>query len=136
MAMGQVIYFLIALVLIMDEIVLTNKDFSTVPGFVVPIVVLILVVSSKLLYNYLINSKIQQDSEAEKLDTYRKGNIIKFALFEGANLLSITFYLLSADFLYAGMSVVVMGIFLINYPGKETFMQEFGLSSYRTNLNK
>jgi uncharacterized membrane protein len=136
LASGQIVYFLISLVLIMNELVTTNKDFSTVWGFVVPILVVILVVTSKLLYNYLINSKFEKTSEDEKITSYRTGNIIKFALLEGANLISITFYLLTGDFLYAGMFVIVMGIFFANFPGKEKFMMEFGLSSCENNLNK
>ncbi len=133
---GQIVYFLISLILIMDEMVPTNKDFNTVWGFVVPIVVVVLVVTSKLLYNYMINSKVKETSNEEKIIVYRTGNIIKFSLLEGANLISITLFLLTGDFLYAGMFVIVMGIFFVNFPGKEKFMLEFGLSSYENNLNK
>jgi len=127
---GQISYFIVTLFLIQNDTVILNKDFSTVGGFIVPLVVVIMVVASKLLYNKAINSKIEAGDE-EKLITYRTSNIVKFALLEGANLFSITFYLLTGDFLYVGMFVIVMGIFLVNYPGKEKFMAEFGLSSFK-----
>ncbi len=130
LALGQILYFVVTLFLIQNDTVIPNKDFSTAGGFIVPLVVVLMVVASKLLYNRDINSKIEAGDE-EKIITYRISNIVKFALLEGANLFSITFYLLTGDFLYVGMFVIVMGIFLVNYPGKEKFMTDFGLSSFK-----
>ncbi len=130
LAAGQIIYFVITLILIQDEAVILNKDFSTVGGFVVPLVVVIMVVASKLIYTRMVNSNNQANDE-EKLITYRTSNIVKFALLEGANMFSITFYLLTGDFLYAGMFIIIMGIFFVNYPGKEKFMADFGLSAFK-----
>ncbi len=130
LAAGQLTYFIVSLILVQDESVILNKDFSTVGGFVVPLVVVSMVVASKLLYTRAINSKLKAGDE-EKLITYKTWNIVKFALLEGANLFSITFYLLTGDFLYAGMFIIVMGIFVVNYPGKEKFMAEYGLSTFK-----
>ena len=130
LATGQIIYFVITLILIQDEAVILNKDFSTVGGFVVPLVVVIMVVASKLIYTRMVNSNNQANDE-EKLITYRTSNIVKFALLEGANMFSITFYLLTGDFLYVGMFIIIMGIFFVNYPGKEKFMADFGLSAFK-----
>ena len=130
LATGQIIYFLISLVLIQQEIVVLNKDFSTIWGFIVPVTVVVMVVASKLLYNRSINSSDRKASKKQKLNLYRTTNIIKFTLLEGANLLSVTFYLITGDFLYAGMFIIVMGIFFVNFPGKEKFLAEFGLSSF------
>lgn len=130
LAAGQILYFVISLILILKEMVILNKDYSTIGGFIVPLVVVMMVVTSKFLYNRSINSRIKAGDE-EKLITYRTSNIVKFALLEGANILSITFYLLTGDFLYAGMSIIVILIFFVNYPGKEKFMAEFGISSFK-----
>ncbi len=130
LAAGQVSYFIIVLVLIQRELVMLDKDYSTIWGFIVPVLVVIMVVISRFLYNRMINIKAGNSTREEKLNTFRSANIVKFALLEGANFLSITFYLLTGDFLYAGIFVIVMGIFLVNFPGKERFIAEFGLSSY------
>lgn len=129
LVLGQIIYFIIALILIQNEMVVLDKDFSTIGGFIVPLVVVVMVVASKLVYNRTINSKIKAGNK-EKLIIYRTSNIVKFALLEGANMFSITFYLLTGDFLYAGMFIIIIGIFFVNFPGKEKFMAEFGLSSF------
>ena len=125
LAAGQIIYFLISLVLIQEEIVIISKDFSNIWGFLIPVLVVIMVAASRLLYNRLINSNIKLTSESEKLKVYQTGNILKFALIEGANLISITFYMLTGDFLYAGMFIIVLGIFFVNFPGREKFLMEF-----------
>jgi len=136
LAAGQIIYFLITLILIQEEMLILNKDYGTIWGFIIPVVVVILVVASRLFYNHVINVNIKLSSESEKLEVYRAGNILKFALLEGANLVSITFYMLTGDFLYAGMFVIVLGIFFVNFPGKEKFMMDFGLSSLDNKLLK
>jgi hypothetical protein len=137
LASGQIIYFLISLFLILQEVVQLNKDFSSIRGFLVPVVVVILVVSSKLLYNHSINSKVKETPINEKLLLYKTNNIIRFALLEMAGILTVTFYLLTGDFLYAGMFVILMGIFLVNFPSKERFISEFELPSFKEKtLNK
>lgn len=125
----QVVYFIISLLLIQDESIVLNKEYNDIWGLLVPVIVVIMVVSSKLYYNYMINSSLEKSPEEQKIKTYKTGNIIKLALLEGANLLSVTFYLLTGDFLYAGMFIIVLGIFLLNIPGKEKFRIEFELSS-------
>ena len=129
MVSGQVVYFIVSLLLIQDEAIVLDRDYNDIWGLVIPIIVVIMVVSSKLFYNYMVNSGLEKSLEAQKIKTYKTSNIIKFALLEGANLLSVTFYLLTGDFLYAGMFIIVLGIFLLNIPGKEKFMIEFELSS-------
>ena len=135
LAIGQITYFVVTLILIQSEKVTLNKDFSTVGGFIVPVIVIILVVASRLLYNKLINSKTAGTTHQEKLLTYRTGSILKFVLLEGANFLSITFYLLTGDFLYAAMFVIIIAIFFANFPSREKFISEFGLSSYEDKRN-
>ena len=129
MVSGQVVYFIVSLLLIQDEAIVLDRDYNDIWGLVIPIIVVIMVVSSKLFYNYMVNSGLEKSLEAQKIKTYKTSNVIKFALLEGANLLSVTFYLLTGDFLYAGMFIIVLGIFLLNIPGKEKFMIEFELSS-------
>lgn len=129
MVSGQVVYFIISLLLIQDEAIVLNKDYNDIWGLVIPVIVVIMVVSSKLYYNYIVNSSLENSSEEQKIKTYKTGNIIKLSLLEGANLLSVTFYLFTGDFLYAGMFIIVLGIFLLNIPGKEKFRLEFDLSS-------
>jgi hypothetical protein len=129
MVSGQVVYFIVSLLLIQDEAIELDRDYNDIWGLVIPIIVVIMVVSSKLFYNYMVNSGLEKSLEAQKIKTYKTSNVIKFALLEGANLLSVTFYLLTGDFLYAGMFIIVLGIFLLNIPGKEKFMIEFELSS-------
>ncbi len=135
LAAGQTGYFIITLILIEKELVTLNKDFSTVGGYIVPIIVIILVVASRLIYSRLIDSKTKGTSEEEKLQIYRSGSIIKFALLEGANFLSVTFYLITGDFLYAAMFVIIIGIFFANFPSREKFISEFGLASYEDERN-
>ncbi len=129
LAAGQILYFVISIYLINAELVVVNKDYSTLLGFIAPLIVVVLVVSSKLLYKHNVDSIKREVSLNEKLISYRTSSIVKFALLEAANVLSITFYLVTGDFLYAGMFVIVMAIFFINIPGKDKFSLDYNLNS-------
>jgi hypothetical protein len=131
---GQIFYFLVSFFLVMTNSVVVDKDYDSLIGFMVPIIVVILVVGSKLLYSRLVNRKIKESSLDEKIFSYRTSNIIKFALLEAANLLSVTLYLITGDFLYVGMFIIVTALYLMNIPDKEKFIVEYELN--REDINK
>jgi hypothetical protein len=126
---GQIIYFLGAFFLVSDNLVVLNENYDSVPGLLISILVIILVVIAKLFYTQAINRKIRESSLKEKLYSYRINNIIKYALLEASDLLSITYFLLTGDFLFVGMSLIVIGLFLINIPGREKFISDYELKS-------
>ena len=125
---GQVFYFLLALYLVLTDKVIVSKNYDSPIGIIIPVIVIMLVIASKFLYERLTESKISETSISEKLISYRTNIIIKFTFLEVANLLTVTFYLLTADFLYIGMFIIVLGLYLINFPGKEKFVVDYGLS--------
>jgi hypothetical protein len=129
LAAVQLIYFFIVFILVQTESVTVDKNYSTTLGFIVPLLVILTVVGSKIFYSKSMSSLDKKLAVKEKLYHYQTKNIIRYSLFESANLLSITSYLLTGDFLYVGLFVIVMLLFFINIPDKEKFVIDFGLSS-------
>ncbi|HSD63015.1 MAG TPA: hypothetical protein VLB50_04425 [Ignavibacteriaceae bacterium] len=125
---GQLFYCIVALYLTGNDFILTENDYGAFIGFIVPIIIVILVLASKYLYKRLISAQVKEASLYDKIISYRTNNIIKFALLEAANLLSITFYLLTGDFLYIGLFLIILALNFIYFPGKEKFMTDFELT--------
>ena len=126
---GQVTYFIIALYLVISGTMSLTKDYSTTLGFIVPVIVIVFVVGSKIFYSYSIKAGTNKYSFEEKVSRYRTNNIVRYALLENANILTITCYLITGDFLYAALFVIVIGIFLINIPDEGKFKVDFQLTS-------
>lgn len=125
---GQLIYFFVALILVGNNSFAVDEDYENLPGFLALLIIVSLVISSKYLYRRLISAQTGNSTLDEKINSYRTNNIIKFALLEGANLISITFYLLTGDFLYLAMFIIVLALNFIYFPGKEKFMMDFELT--------
>ncbi len=124
---GQLLYLIIALILGGNEAISTDKGFSTVLGFIIPVIIIALVIGSKVIYKHL-SDQGRDVSFEEKINSYRNNNIIRLAMLESANILSITFYLLTGDFLYIGMFVIVLALSFMYIPGKEKFIEDFQLT--------
>lgn len=125
---GQIFYMTLALFIAGNDLISASLDYNSLFGFIIPVFIIILVISSKLLYRRLLSQQPRETSLDEKIKTYRTLNIIKFALLEGANFISITFYMLTGDFLYIGMSIIVLALNFIYFPGMEKFIEDFELT--------
>lgn len=125
---GQLLYLIIAFILAGSDSINIDKGFSAALGFIIPVIIIALVIGSKFIYKRLISVQGRETSLQEKINSYRNNNIIKFALLESANILSITFYLLTGDFLYLGMFVIVLALDIMYFPGKEKFIEDFQLT--------
>lgn len=125
---GQIFYMTLALFIAGNDLISASLDYNSLFGFIIPVIIIILVISSKLLYRRLLSQQPRETSLDEKIKSYRTLNIIKFALLEGANFISITFYMLTGDFLYIGMSIIVLALNFIYFPGMEKFIEDFELT--------
>ncbi len=124
---GQIIYLLVAFILVSNNLIALNENYNSVFGAIITLVVLGFIAGSKLYYNQAVE-KMKGELLQEKIAAYRTSSIVRFALLETANILCITFFLLTGDFLFVGMSLIVIGFFLINIPGRDKFISDFGLN--------
>lgn len=65
----------------------------------------------------------------EKLSLYRSGSITQWAMTEGASLFSITGFLLTGNYAFTGLTVLLLFIFSGYFPVKAKMIVQMGLSS-------
>lgn len=124
LAVGQ-IFLLIVFFLIAEQT--TARDESTVDNvliFVVPIIGLTAMIISKFIYNHSLMQVMPGDTVTQKLNKYRTSKIITWAILEGAALISLIAFFLTAEYLYVVVFIFVFGFFLFNRPSKEGFVTD------------
>lgn len=124
LAVGQ-IFLLIVFFLIAEQT--PARDESTVDNlliFVIPVIGLTAMIISKFIYNHSLMQVKPGDTVTEKLKKYRTSKIITWAILEGAALISLLAFFLTAEYLYIVVFIFVFGFFLFNRPSKEGFVTD------------
>ena len=126
---GQIIYFLIGLYLIQSGSTEGMESLKTIFMFVTPVVVLSSILAAKFIYSKMIFDFDKTQPLESKLISYRKNNIIKLALFEGANIFNISVMIITADYFFAALFIIIMILFFFNRPTKEKFIMNYEVSA-------
>jgi hypothetical protein len=126
---GQTIYFIVGLFLIQSGNMNGFSGLNIVFMFVTPVVVLSSILASKLIYTKQITGFDKSSSLEKKMVSYRKTNIIKLALLEGANIFNISIMIITASYFFAALFVTLIILFLLNRPTKEKFIMDYEVSA-------
>ena len=126
---GQTIYFIAGLFLIQSGNMNGFSGLNIVFMFVTPVVVLSSILASKLIYTKQITGFDKSSSLEKKMVSYRKTNIIKLALLEGANIFNISIMIITASYFFAALFVILIILFLLNRPTKEKFIMDYEVSA-------
>jgi len=126
---GQTIYFIAGLFLIQSDNMNGFSGLNIVFMFVTPVVVLSSILASKFIYTKQITEFDKSSSLAKKMVSYRKTNIIKLALLEGANIFNISVMIITASYFFAALFVILIILFLLNRPTKEKFIMDYEVSA-------
>ena len=105
---GQVIFMGVALFLVQSGGMIVNTDLQGMFSLLVPIVAIGGLLASNVSYAAVTRKGREKETIDEKLDAYRRANIIRLALLEGPNLLVIVAYLLTGKMVYGFVFIVLI----------------------------
>lgn len=88
----------------------------------------IAVAISYWLFGIRLNVAKQQSSLSDKLNTYRSATIIRFALIEGALLLTVVFYLLTGNLVLLGIAGIGLVVLALLHPNPVKLKVDLDLS--------
>jgi hypothetical protein len=100
--------------------------------YIVPVFVVGGLFISHLLFKSFLNNAKGKISLYEKLTYYRSALIIRYALLEGPSFFAIVVYLLTGDYLFLGMSGLIVLIFFTLKPSVERAINDLELNSEET----
>jgi hypothetical protein len=126
---GQIFFGLIAYYLVTIGAMVINPD-ETVGIFriIVPLISILSIVASYMFFRMQLNNAKSKPGLSEKLMTYRTALIVKWAFLEAPSLLAIVGYLLTGNRFFIIIAGLIIIIFLIHKPSKNTAAFELELS--------
>ena len=126
---GQTIYFFVGLFMIQSGNIDGFGGLNTIFMFITPIVVLASILASKFIYTKQVTEFDKSLSLENKLVSYRTANIIKLALLEGANIFNISIMIITANYFFAALFIIIITLFFFNRPTKEKFIMDYEVSA-------
>jgi len=126
---GQTIYFFVGLYLIQSGKIEGIPGLNTIFMFITPVVILSSILASKFIYSNQVASFDRTSSLENKLVSYRTNNIVKLALLEGANIFNISVMIITANYFFAVLFIIIIALFFLNRPTKDKFIMDYEISS-------
>lgn len=129
LAIGLMLFFIIVIYLMKNKSIIPLQNLDSVFTIVVPLFGLMMMFLSRFLFNKLIVKFSESEDLGQKIIHYRTAKIISWALIEGASFLALVAALLTLNYLYIAVFILLFGFFLLSRPSKESLVKDLRLSS-------
>lgn len=134
LTVGLLLFFIVALVFIQDKDPSSGKELNAIFTMIVPFIGMLMMFSSRMIYNQMVQKFDVNSSLHQKISQYRTAKIISWAMIESACLLSLMATMLTSNYLYAVVFIFLFGYFFLMKPSKESLIQDMRLSSEESDL--
>jgi len=131
---GVVFFTLISVFLQIEGFGTVGPEIDKVLLFVVPIFALIGIFASNFVFKKKLNEIRKKSNLKEKMEEYRSALIIKLALIEGPSFFAVVAFLLTGNYIYLGLTIILIIVFLIYTPNKTKFINELELTKKESDL--
>ncbi|GGF34648.1 hypothetical protein [Echinicola rosea] len=111
-----------------DRSMVSNEELNSLFTYLIPVLVLAGIAGSNLLFRKQLAKLIETDTLKVKLTGYLSSLVIKYALLEIPAMLSIVAYFITANYLFLGMAVVVLIVFVLDRPSMGRTITDLQLS--------
>ena len=134
LVVGVVFFALISVFLQIKGFGTVGHEIDKVLLIVVPIFALIGIFASNFVFKKKLNEIRKKSNLKEKMEEYRSALIIKLALIEGPSFFAVVSFLLTGNYIYLGLTVILIIVFLIYTPNKTKFINELELTKKESDL--
>ncbi len=131
---GQFIFSIISYYLVENKLTETDQTIDGIFKILVPVVGIISMFVSRKLYNSKVSAYKESKELMQKLNFYLNSKIIQWAMLEGAGLLSLVAFLITGNYFYVIIFLLIIGFFILTRPSKENFFNDFRVSGSDKNL--
>ncbi|MDH3267660.1 MAG: hypothetical protein OEM46_02280 [Ignavibacteria bacterium] len=131
---GLLVFFIIVIILIQDKKAEGNEDLDMIFTFLVPLIGLVVMFISRMIYNQMISKYNSTISLLQKISYYRTAKIISWAMIEGGCFLALVATFLTSNYLYVVVFIFLFGYFLLLRPSNESLIRDMRLNSEESDL--
>ena len=131
---GLIVFSAVTLFVIQSRIEEQASNLDSIFIVVVPIFGLVMMFVSYKLYNQMIINLSRDSDLSQKIEYYRKAKIVSWALVEAGCLFALVATILTVNYLYIAVFILLFGYFIMMRPSVESFVQEMRLNSKESAL--
>ena len=134
MITGVILFFIVVMVVIQSKDPSEYKELNEIFRIVVPLIGLMMMFISRMVYNKMVSKYNADDSLIKKITDYRTAKIVSWAMIDGACFFSLVAAMITADYLYIAVFIFLFGYFFLMKPSKESFIRDVRLNSEQSDL--
>jgi predicted membrane channel-forming protein YqfA (hemolysin III family) len=131
---GLVIFFIVVIILIQNKNLEVNTELDKIFTFLIPVFGLVMMFTSRMIYNQMISKYDSGSSLLQKIGYYRTAKIISWAMIEGACFFALVATILTANYLYIAVFIFLIGYYLMIRPSGELLIKDMYLNSEESEL--
>lgn len=131
---GLITFFAFTLFFIQDRIADQSSNLDSIFTIVVPLFGLMMMFISRKVYSQLFANYKSSNDLSQKIEFYRKAKIVSWALVEGGCFFALVATILTVNYLYVAVFILLFGYFIMMRPSVESFVQEMRLNSKESAL--
>jgi len=130
---GQVLFALLSFYLIRTgSFDGEQSELRNIFIYIVPVFVVGGLFGSNIMFKKALAEAKRKPRLVDKMAYYRSALIIRYALLEGPSFFGIVVYLITGDYLFLGMSGLIIAVFFTLKPGPDRAVNDLELSSDET----
>jgi hypothetical protein len=131
---GLLLFLIVVMVFIQDSNPTAGRELNNIFTFLIPIFGLMMMFTSRMIYNQMI---LKFDSTAnliQKISHYRTAKIVSWAMIEGACFFALVATMLTSNYLYTVVFLFLIGYFVLMRPSKESLVRDMHLNQEESDL--
>lgn len=132
--LGLVAFFIIAIVIKQGTLLESNNELDNLFIFIIPIFGLMMMFTSRMIYNQLTTKIKTETNLLHKIIQYRTFKLISWAIIEVACILTLVATLLTSNYIYIVVFIFLLGYFILLRPSKESLVRDLRLNSYESDI--
>jgi hypothetical protein len=131
---GLIIFFVLVIILIQNKNLKVNAELDKIFTFLIPVFGLVMMFTSRMIYNQMISKYDSGSSLLQKIGYYRTAKIISWAMIEGACFFTLVATILTTNYLYIAVFIFLIGYYLMIRPSGELLIKDMHLNSEESEL--
>lgn len=131
---GLIIFFIAVIILIQNKNLEVNLELDKIFTFLIPVFGLVMMFTSRMIYNQMISKYDSDSGLLQKIGYYRTAKITSWAMIEGACFFALVATMFTSNYLYITVFIFLIGYFILMRPSAESLIRDMHLNSEDSDL--
>jgi len=134
LVLNMIVFFIVVMVILQNRDIEAGSELDSIFTFVVPLLGFLVMLISRTIYNRMIAEHTPKSNTLQKIMYFRKAKIISWALVEGGCIFALVASMLTSNYLYIVVFILLFGYFIMLRPSGESLIRDIRLNSEESDL--